>query len=399
MLVAACSGPGQPAAETGAQLPTNEEAIATPPPSNGTNDDESEISSPKRASVSLRYREFAVGIPFPIFLTPLPGTDILVIATKDGRLLLHDGIDVAGQPFLDIRHLVRNRGEQGLLGVAFSPDYEASGRFYVHYSDSDGDTVLSEFTAEGLVVDPDTEAIVFQVEQPAGNHNGGMIEFGPDGFLYLGLGDGGGANDRFGNGQDADTPLGALLRFDASLAGEVSQPQDNSLGGAKTWSIGLRNPWRFSIDSVSGLILIGDVGQRSFEEISAAPITEAGINYGWPITEGLHCFRPSSDCEIAGLTLPVIEVAHDDGGTCSITGGVVYRGSAIPELYGHYLFSDFCGGYLRSFPVDVEFDEPTDWTGQVGNAGEVVSFGTDADGEVYVLNSDGIVYQLVADRG
>lgn len=348
--------------------------------------------------VSLAYEQFARDVPFPVFLTPLPGTGLLIIASKEGRLWIHDGVDLRDEPFLDIRNRVRDNQEQGLLGVAFSPDFAESGRFFVHYTGAGGETVLAEFRAAGMMAEADTEVVVYQLDQPARNHNGGMIEFGPDGFLYMGLGDGGGSNDRFGNGQNFDTPLGALLRFDTAVPGKVTPAAGNPFPALEVWSVGLRNPWRFSIDHQSGLILIADVGQGSFEEISVARLSEPGLNYGWPITEGLHCFRPSSACEIAGLTLPVLEVARGDGGTCSITGGVVYRGSLIPELYGHYLFSDFCGGYLRSFPLEGGFDQPTDWTDQVGDAGSVTSFGVDAGGEVYVLNSAGVIWRIVAIR-
>ena len=349
---------------------------------------------------SLAYEEFAVGLDFPIFLTPLPGTDLMVIATKEGQLWLHDGIDLHGEPFLDIRDAVYNRGERGLLGVAFSPDYHDSGRFFVHYS-AKNDTVLSEFTAEGLFSNSASENVVFTVSQPATNYNGGMIEFSPDGFLYMGLGDGGRSRDRFGNGQNGETPLGALLRFDTSTPGVAVPAGSTSFGAPEVWSIGLRNPWRFSIDGESGRMFIGDVGQDNFEEISVAVLSKPDVNYGWPITEGLHCFSPSSGCDIEGLTLPVIEIEHGESGTCSVTGGVVYRGEAIPELDGYYLFSDFCGGYLRGFPTadaDVAVTV-TDWTAEVGRLDRVSSFGVDAAGEVYVISADGTVYKLVAVRG
>ena len=241
--------------------------------------------------------------------------------------------------------------------------------------------------------------IVFRIDQPAANHNGGMIEFGPDGFLYVGLGDGGRSNDAFGNGQNPASALGVLLRFDVSAPGIAAPAPGNPFAVPEVWFIGLRNPWRFSIDPVSGLILIAAVGQNAFEEISAALLSEPGVNYGWPITEGLHCFRPRSGCDVDGLTLPVWEVAHGDAGTCSITGGVVYRGAAIPALVGHYLFSDFCGGYLRSIPVEGAFETAVDWTEQVGDASRVVSFGTDSEGEVYVLNSDGDILKIVLAAG
>ncbi|MDE0375642.1 MAG: PQQ-dependent sugar dehydrogenase [bacterium] len=346
---------------------------------------------------SLAYREVA-NLPFPIDLAPVPGTSLLAIASKEGRVWLYGAGGLAGAPFLDISDRVRNRGEQGLLGFAFHPDYPDSGRLFVHYSALNGDTVLAEYTVADGAVDAEG-AVLFRLAQPAANHNGGTIAFGPDGYLYVGLGDGGGANDQFGHGQNERTPLGALLRFDVSVPGIASPAPGNPFPAPDVWSIGLRNPWRFVIDHPSGLIVIADVGQNLFEEVSVAPVAAGGLNYGWPITEGLHCFDPPSDCDASGLTLPVLEISHADSGTCSITGGVVYRGAEIPELYGHYLFSDYCGGYLRSFPIEEPFDEPHDWTDQVGNAGQVVAFGTDHAGEVYVLTASGSVLRLEADRG
>lgn len=345
---------------------------------------------------SLAYREVAT-VPFPIDLAALPGTDVLVIASKEGRLWLYEEGGVRDQAFLDIRERVRDRGEQGLLGVAFSPDYPDSGRLFVHYTALDGDTVLAEYTAAGGRVDPGGEMVLLRIDQPAPNHNGGTIAFGPDGYLYMGLGDGGGAGDRFDHGQNDRTPLGALLRLDVSAPGAMAPAPGNPFPAPEVWAIGLRNPWRFTIDHPSGLVVIADVGQNHFEEVSVAPVAEPGLNYGWPITEGLHCFRPESGCDATGLTLPVLEVSHNDSGTCSITGGVVYRGAEIPELYGHYLFSDYCGGYLRSFPLD-DPGALRDWTDQIGTAGQVTAFGADASGEVYVLTASGSVLRLEAER-
>lgn len=346
---------------------------------------------------SLAYRE-VTELQFPIDLAPVPGTPLLAIASKEGRIWLHGGGGLHDEPLLDISDRVRNRGEQGLLGFAFHPDYPDSGRLFVHYTALNGDSVLAEYTPSVGRVDPEGAIVLFRLPQPAPNHNGGTITFGPEGYLYMGLGDGGGANDMFDHGQNDRTPLAVLLRFDVSTPGVASPAPGNPFPAAEVWAIGLRNPWRFVIDQPSGLVVIADVGQNLFEEVSVAPIEAAGLNYGWPITEGLHCFRPKSGCDAAGLTLPVVEVEHGDGGTCSITGGVVYRGAEIPELYGHYLFSDYCGGYLRSFPLDDMSAEPFDWTDQVGNAGQVVAFGTDAAGEVYVLTAAGPVLRLVAER-
>ena len=228
-------------------------------------------------------------------------------------------------------------------------------------------------TWDDLVADASSERILVQVGQPASNHNGGMIPFGPDGALYLGLGDGGGGGDPFGNGQNPDTLLGGIVRIDVET------------GEAVLWHMGLRNPWRFWIDGED--VWIGDVGQNSYEEVDLAPITEQGVNYGWPVTEGLHCYE-SPDCDTSGFAMPIVEVARGDGGACSITGGVVYRGAAIPELDGRFLFSDFCGGFLRSTDRS---GEVTDHTGDVGVPGQVVSFGVDGSGEVYVLTTEQVL--------
>jgi hypothetical protein len=332
---------------------------------------------------SLAYEEIA-RIDFPIQMVPFTG-DLEMVATKAGRIyLLEEQQRLRENPILDISDQVRNQGEQGLLSIAV---FEDPSRVFVHYSASDGDTVVSEFTWDGsALVD---EHVWLRLDQPARNHNGGMLQFGPDGGLYLGLGDGGGSGDRFGNGQNQDTLLGGLVRID--VHDETAEPQ--------LFQYGLRNPWRFWIDQVGDpMIYIADVGQNSFEEVSVAPF-QADINYGWPITEGLHCFRPSSGCDTAGLTLPVIEVAHGDAGTCSITGGMVYRGLEIPEINGHFFYSDYCGGYLRSFRYeDGEVVDGTDWTEQVGVPGQVASFGVDTWGEMYVLTTDRIL-RVVPVRG
>ncbi len=346
----------------------------------------------------LRYEEVAT-VGYPIHAEPYPGSDRMAIASKEGTIWLWDEAGIDPVPLLDITDRVLDRGEQGLLGLAFAPGYPESRRLFVHYTARDGDTVLAEFVEQGGRADPESGTVIWRTPQPAANHNGGMIMFGPDGYLYMGLGDGGGAGDRYGHGQNDRSPLGALLRFDVSEPGLAIPAAGNPFPAPEVWAIGLRNPWRFTIDEPSGTIIIADVGQNLFEEVSLAPVEAAGLNYGWPITEGLHCFDPPSGCDASGLTLPVVEVPHTDSGTCSITGGVVYRGSAIPELAGHYLFSDYCGGYLRSFPVGESFDDPLDWTDQLGNAGQVVAFGTDHAGEVYVLTAAGSVLLLVAERG
>ena len=331
----------------------------------------------------LAYDEVA-RVDFPIQVVPFLG-DLELLATKDGQIyLLEEQQRLREFPVLDISGRVRNTGEQGLLSVAV---FETDTRVFIHYSANDGDTVVSEFSWDGTTLGD--ERVLLRLDQPARNHNGGMLQFGPDGGLYLGLGDGGGANDRFGNGQNTDTLLGGLVRMD------VNNPDAE----ARLFQYGLRNPWRFWIDWIDGpRIYVADVGQNAFEEVSVVAFEE-GVNHGWPITEGRHCFRAPSGCDTTGITLPVIEVSHGDAGTCSITGGIVYRGDAIPEIQGHYFYSDYCGGYLRSFRHERgEAVDRTDWTSQVGTPGRVASFGVDGTGEMYVLTTDRIL-KVIPDRG
>lgn len=329
---------------------------------------------------SLAYEEVA-DFNFPVQVIPGAGDGQVYVVDKVGYLWSVSDGQVDEEPVLDITSLVSSPGEQGFLAAALHPD-DAT-RLFVHYSDSAGDTVVAEYTlVDTLSADPDSAAVLLEVDQPASNHNGGMIQFDSQGRLLIGLGDGGGSNDAFGNGQNTDTLLGGIVAIDLSGADPI------------LFNYGLRNPWRFWLDGDQ--IVIADVGQNAYEEVNVAPL-QADLNFGWPITEGFHCFSPSSNCDTAGITLPVLEVAHGDGGSCSITGGVVYRGSLIPELDGHYLFSDYCGGYLRSFLPGPADPEVTDWTEDVGVPGMVTGFGVDGDGEVYITTS-GSVLKLVAVR-
>lgn len=327
--------------------------------------------------IRLEYRKVAT-LDFPVQLTALPGADIAYLITKSGRVWAYQGGEVSGTPVLDITSQVRNSGEQGLLSIALDP-----GHLYLHYSDNSGDTVVSRFDlSDPKKADPASEAVLLRVDQPASNHNGGLILLIDD-HLYLGLGDGGGANDRFGNGQNQQTLLGGIVSI--STVGDPSP---------ELFAYGLRNPWRFWVDD--GLLYVADVGQNTYEEVSVTDFAP-GQNFGWPITEGLHCFR-SAKCDPSGTVIPLVEIAHGDEGTCSITGGVVYRGSAIPEIYGSYLYSDYCGGYLRSLRVDGgKVVDSRDWTSDVGVPGRVVGFGVDGDNVVYVMTTNA-VYRLAAVR-
>ena len=385
LLVAGCTSSQESAPTTSSPPSTTTTSTTVPPTTVGTDTTTSEDTTTTTLArlQGLAYEKVA-DLPFPVEMTALPGAELSYIATKDGRVWAFDGNVVLEEPILDISGQVRNSGERGLLSIALHPDDPS--RFFAHYSASDGDTVVSEFGfTTGTQIDPGSERMLLRMDQPAGNHNGGMIMFGPDDVLFLGLGDGGGANDRFGNGQNTDTLLGGLvtLRVDGDPRPTL-------------FDYGLRNPWRFWFDD--GLVYIADVGQNAFEEVNVTPIEE-GLNFGWPITEGLHCFRPPSGCDTTGLTLPLIEVAHGDAGTCSISGGIVYRGTAIPEIDGHYFYSDFCGGYLRSFRYDgSDAVDQISWTHQVGVAGAVAGFGVDGDGEMYVATTEEL-FKVVPVRG
>ncbi|HSJ82546.1 MAG TPA: PQQ-dependent sugar dehydrogenase [Acidimicrobiia bacterium] len=379
-LLAACTAEPDGEPTTSSPSPITTVAVTTlPVPTSTTAAPASTTTAATTSTLSLDETVLAyqpvADLDFPVQLTARPGAAQSYVITKDGRVWLYDGDAVSDQPVLDIGDQVRNSGEQGLLSIALHPDDES--RLYLHYSDGNGDTVVSEFSLTTPdQADPASERVLLQADQPAGNHNGGMVQFLPSGELLLGLGDGGGGGDQFGNGQNPDTLLGGLVVMDAAAADP----------GPAKYAMGLRNPWRFWIDGST--IYIADVGQNAYEEISVSEPLEPGRNYGWPIFEGLHCFS-TPDCDGAGLVTPVIEVEHGDAGTCSITGGVVYRGPSIPQLDGHYFYSDYCGGYLRSFHhVEGEATEVRDWTEQVGVPGGVSGFGVDGAGEMYVTTTD-----------
>ncbi len=332
--------------------------------------------------LEIRAVEFASGFTQPVFLAAAPGGGDVFVVDQPGVIWVLGEEEVG--VFLDISADVAFGGEQGLLGLAFHPDYAANGLFYVHYSGRNGDTVIEQVTAVGGVPDPATRSEILRVGQPAGNHNGGMIAFGPDGHLWIGLGDGGGANDQFGQGQRTDTLLGAMLRIAVGPEIEGYAVPPGNLE-AEVWAIGLRNPWRWAFDGDD--LWIGDVGQNRIEEVSLVNWTAGNPNFGWSIMEGTECFE-RSECDRSGLILPLYEYPHSDG--CSITGGVVYRGAAMPELAGHFLFADYCSGWVRS--VDKAGDV-REWL-PVGSISTITSFGVGSDGEAYVLSAGGTVYRL-----
>ena len=327
------------------------------------------------------------------------GSGRLFVVEQEGRIrLVHDG-RVLPTPFLDITPLVGCCGERGLLSVAFHPNYATNGLFFVDYTDVNGDTVVARYRVSAD--DPNradaasAETLLF-VEQPAANHNGGLLLFGPDGFLYVGLGDGGGGNGQ--NGQDGTTLLGKLLRIDVNHA-IVDQgyvvPPDNPFANIpghrpEIWVLGLRNPWRFSFDRGTGDLWIGDVGSATYEEVNLLPAeSDGGENFGWNLMEGTIC-RVETGC--AGLVPPVGGFGRETG--CVVTGGYVYRGKAVPTLEGIYLFADYCGGDLWGLVGD----DRGGWTtlGPVATGLRISSFGEDAAGELYLVDLGGAVFRIVA---
>ena len=354
----------------------------------------------------LALETVAPGLEFPLDLASPRGDSRLFVVEKGGRIrIIRNGV-VNSQAFLDLSGHVTTGAEQGLLGIAFDPAYASNGRFVVNYTDLNGDTRISAFhvSADPDVADASSESVLLPVAQPFANHNGGQLAFGPDGFLYIGLGDGGSGGDPMGNGQSLATLLGKILRIDLNGGAPYSVPADNPFAATagpaqrgEIWSYGLRNPWRFSFDRANGDLYIGDVGQNAFEEIDVSPAAAGagrGLNFGWNRTEGTHCYpNPTASCDRTGLTAPALDYSHDDG--CSVTGGYVYRGTAIPSLVGSYFYADYCGGWVRSFRfAGGKATEPQEWS-VLSPGGNITSFGQDAAGELYVLTSEGGVYRIV----
>ena len=339
---------------------------------------------------------------------PDEGLDRIYVTEQPGRILVFpdDQLVTEASVFLDIRVRVNDsNNEEGLLGLAFDPEFGHNGYLYIYYSAAGPRrSVLSRFsvTQDGLnVADPDSELVIMEIPQPAGNHNGGQIAFGPDGYLYIGVGDGGRAGDPFGNGQNVDTLLGSIMRIDVSGPSDGRNyriPSDNPFVGVagtreEIWAYGLRNPWRFSFDQETGdretgLLWVADVGQNEWEEID---VVRKGLNYGWNIMEGRHCFSPSRGCDTTGLQLPVTEYDHSDG--CSVTGGYVYRGSEIPSLLGAYVYGDFCSGSIWGLRYNGE--SVSEHRLLVDSGLSITSFGQDAAGNLYVLSRSEGIYALL----
>ena len=339
LLVAACGGTASPA-------PTAQLGPTASPGPTGT-----------RAAVPTVTAEIvASGLSDPVDVTSAgDASGRLFVVEQPGVIrIIRDGASLA-QPFLDIRERIASGGERGLLGLAFHPDYPADPRLFVDYTDLDGNTVIASFVVDADDpdrADPDSETVVLRIEQPYANHNGGGVVFGPDGMLYIAMGDGGSAGDPQGNGQRLDTLLAKILRIDidgAAAGATYAIPPDNPFvgtSGAKPeiWLTGLRNPWRIRFDRATGDLWIGDVGQNAWEEIDVARAGVGGLDFGWNTMEGFHCYEPADGCDETGLTMPVTEYGHEDG--CAVIGGVVVRDPRQDGLDGHYLFGDGCSDRL-----------------------------------------------------
>lgn len=361
--------------------------------------------------VTLTLTPVVENLAAPLFVTHAgDGSNRLFVVEKAGTIRIITNGALLDTPFLDITDRVNNNAnEQGLLGLAFSPDYANSGFFFVNYTDSNGDTVVARYQVDANQADqadPASEFVVLQIDQPAANHNGGMVAFGPDGYLYIGMGDGGGSGDRYGNGQNPATLLGKMLRLDVTTDPQqpYTVPTDNPWVTAdwngtdvrdEIWAFGLRNPWRYSFDRATGDLWIGDVGQNQWEEINYTAAGSGGLNYGWPIMEASSCYSSSSDdCTQADLILPVAEYEHR--GHCSVTGGYVYRGAQFPALQGVYLYGDYCSGTLwATWSAD-----GTGWNTALLLESDTTlsSFGEDEVGELYITDlANGVLSQVVVE--
>jgi glucose/arabinose dehydrogenase len=365
------------------------------------------LPSPTAATVtkgSFKLTRVAAGLKSPVYVTAAgDGSGRLFIVEQPGRILVMKDGQVLPRPFLDIHSLVAFGGERGLLGLAFHPDFGLNGVFVVDYTRSSGhvgDTVIARYKAVpgSDVADPTSAQVLMVISQPQSNHNGGMVTFGPDRYLYIGMGDGGAGGDvgaghaPQGNGQSLTTLLGKLLRIDVGATGSYAIPPTNprisSTARREIWAYGLRNPWRFSFDRATGALYIGDVGQNAWEEIDVRPSpSKGGENYGWPVLEGTHTYRGG---RLTGDVKPVTQYSHS-GGDCSVSGGYVYRGQKIPSMFGFYLFGDYCSGLVRTL---VNFQGQWRTSVLLDTPYFISSFGQDEAGELYLVNLGGEVYRF-----
>ena len=352
-----------------------------------------------RATRAAGLEVIATSLDAPFLVATPPGDPRLFIAEQRGVIKVYKDGAVQSTWFLDIRSKVLSGGLQGMLGMAFHPDYATNRYVYVYYTDLNGDSVVERYQAfSGLpdLVDPSSATQIMLIPQPSFDHNGGYLNFGPDGYLYIAMGDGSLNGDENNLAQDPGSLMGKLLRIDVDSASPYAIPADNPFVGVggyeeEIWALGLRNPWGVRFDPATGDLWIADVGDLSWEEINFTPASSmGGENYGWRLMQGTHCYNPPVNCNPGGLQLPIYEYPHEPG-ICSVTGGGVYRGSDIPAFIGHYFLSDYCGGKLWSFRYDgSNLTDFTDWTSEVTeggtSAGIIVGFGFDRDGEMYMVD-------------
>ena len=363
--------------------PIPDSAVAPPPtevPSVNTN------SLPN--SNDYEWKLIASGLNRPVDIQPVnDGSNRLFFIEKSGYIRVYENGQLLDAPFLDITDRVNSSGnEMGLLGLAFHPKYKQNGFFYVNYTGIDGNTRISRFHAGGNVADSNSENVLLVIEQPFQNHKGGALAFGPDGYLYAGLGDGGSQGDPHKNGQNTKTLLGKILRIDVNNGDKYSIPSDNPFGN-EVWAYGLRNPWRFSFDRTTGDLWIGDVGQDKWEEIDYLPAgSKGGANFGWSIVEGNHNYNGEPQ---SGMVLPVTEYSHTEGG-CSVIGGYVYRG-IMPEWDGIYLYGDYCSGKVWAL---IRSNDQWQFQVMFEMGVTITSFGQDESGEIYLASDNGNIYHL-----
>ena len=413
LLAAACAAPGAPPTPTTVPAPvpsasvppTTQPTIALPDativPSPTAQPKPTATHVPAGGEFTLALNPIVEsGLTRPTYLTHA-GDDRLFVVEQPGRIRIIQKGQLLDQPFLDVTDKVLSEGnEQGLLSVAFHPAYKTNGQFFIYYTrQPDGAIVIERYTVsknDPNVADASSARTILVIPHAqAANHDGGQLQFGPDGYLYLGVGDGGGQGDQhgsIGNGQNRNVLLGKLLRIDVTNQDTYAIPKDNPFG-SEIWAYGLRNPWRFSFDRATHDLYIADVGQDLYEEVDFQPASsKGGENYGWRIMEGLHCYSPSSGCDQTGLVLPVAEYSHDVGG-CAIVGGYVYRGAKYPALQGTYFFGDYCSGIIWSLQRN---GNQWQMTKRLESGLNISSFGEDVNGEEYVVDLGGAVYQLVA---
>jgi glucose/arabinose dehydrogenase len=356
---------------------------------------------------SIKLTLIADGLDQPVLITSArDGTGRLFIVEKTGRIKVLARGAVSSRPFLNLSTSVTRGPEQGLLGLAFHPRFATNRRYFVNFTDLAGDTVIREYRASAT--DPNrTEAgsgrTILRIDQPYSNHNGGMIAFGPDGYLYIGTGDGGGGGDPGNRAQSTASLLGKMLRIDVNGTTSTrnyripaSNPYVGRTGRDEIWQRGLRNPWRWSFDRSTGNLWIGDVGQRRYEEVDRAVRTASGpgraANWGWRVMEGFHCYNPSSGCNRTGKRLPLLEYSHSSDGRCAVTGGHVYRGRSVGALVGWYVYGDYCSGEI--FAVAAGAASPASPVRLLDTSLLISSFGESAGRELFVVDLGGAVYEI-----